>query len=62
MSKKIDVHDTTEITEDLKNRKIWFNGIHVFSSVKVNPAETSPDSLKINVSDTAKVTSAMGSK
>jgi len=61
MSRKIKVHDNAEVTEDLKNKKVWFNGMHVFSSVKVNPVETPPPSLKINVSDSPKVTAVMGS-
>lgn len=48
---KIDISDKIEIKEDLKNHKPWFNGMKVFSSVKINPPQVPPDVLEINVSD-----------
>lgn len=54
--KKINVSDTTKVTESVTNSKPWFNGVHNFSSVKINPPQVQPSKLEINVSETVQVT------
>ena len=52
----INVSDESKVTESVVNSKPWFNGVHKFSSVKVNPPQEQPTSLKIDVNETIKVT------
>ena len=49
---KIRKSDGVKTEESLTNNKKWFNGVHSFSSVKINPARKKDDNvLEINVSD-----------
>lgn len=54
----IQVEETTEVTESLKNKKMWPNGVKVFSSVKVNPPQSL--SLGIRVGDGIKISEKIG--
>lgn len=55
----IKVKDATEPKEVVTKKKRWFNGMHTFSSLKVNTPEQ-PTSLSINVGDTARLGEKIG--
>lgn len=50
---KVKVKNEVGVEERLTNTKPWFNGVHTFSSVKINnaPVKEEENVLKVNVAD-----------
>jgi len=60
MNDQINVSDETKVEDVTTNNKSWFNGVHTFSSVKINPPQEQPNKLFINVSETVITTDKVG--